>query len=114
MQLNRGLLCWSLKLRKLVVYTLGFTWSYTECFLSPSSFASRSLTISKFIVIQLNAFAGKKMLVPLTASLYASGTLSNADSVLVDVGTGYYIEVCDTEIDAYTICNTFDNRSMAN
>ncbi|KAG0568275.1 hypothetical protein KC19_6G008500 [Ceratodon purpureus] len=35
---------------------------------------------------------GKKMLVPLTASLYASGTLANTDNVLVDVGTGYFIE----------------------
>ncbi|CAM6019628.1 unnamed protein product [Sphagnum balticum] len=36
--------------------------------------------------------AGKKMLVPLTASLYAAGTLTNPESILVDVGTGYYIE----------------------
>ncbi|XP_059656497.1 prefoldin subunit 5 [Cornus florida] len=35
---------------------------------------------------------GKKMLVPLTASLYAPGTLDDADKVLVDVGTGYFIE----------------------
>lgn len=35
------------------------------------------------------------MLVPLTASLYASGTLANTNTVLVDVGTGYYIEVRD-------------------
>lgn len=41
------------------------------------------------------SFAGKKMLVPLTASLYASGTLANTNTVLVDVGTGYYIEVCE-------------------
>lgn len=37
--------------------------------------------------------AGKPMLVPLTASLYVSGTLDDADHVLVDVGTGYFIEV---------------------
>ncbi|KAF4355588.1 hypothetical protein CsatB_026602 [Cannabis sativa] len=35
---------------------------------------------------------GKKMLVPLTASLYVAGTLDDADNVLVDVGTGYFIE----------------------
>ncbi|PRQ36452.1 putative prefoldin [Rosa chinensis] len=35
---------------------------------------------------------GKKMLVPLTASLYVSGTLQDPDQVLVDVGTGYFIE----------------------
>ncbi|KNA14623.1 hypothetical protein SOVF_105860 [Spinacia oleracea] len=35
---------------------------------------------------------GKKMLVPLTASLYVPGTLDDADKVLVDVGTGYFVE----------------------
>ncbi|KAL5546417.1 hypothetical protein UlMin_006104 [Ulmus minor] len=35
---------------------------------------------------------GKKMLVPLTASLYIAETLYDADNVLVDVGTGYFIE----------------------
>ncbi|KAF8398691.1 hypothetical protein HHK36_014546 [Tetracentron sinense] len=35
---------------------------------------------------------GKKLLVPLTASLYVPGTLDDADKVLVDVGTGYFIE----------------------
>lgn len=33
------------------------------------------------------------MLVPLTASLYVPGTLDDSDKVLVDVGTGYFIEV---------------------
>ncbi|KAJ7561463.1 hypothetical protein O6H91_03G029500 [Diphasiastrum complanatum] len=36
--------------------------------------------------------AGKKLLVPLTASLYVPGKLENTGKVLVDVGTGYYIE----------------------
>ncbi|KAK1256512.1 putative prefoldin subunit 5 [Acorus gramineus] len=40
---------------------------------------------------------GKKMLVPLTASLYVSGTLEDADRVLVDVGTGYFIEKTTAE-----------------
>ncbi|XP_066338073.1 prefoldin subunit 5-like [Miscanthus floridulus] len=35
---------------------------------------------------------GKKMLVPLTASLYVPGSLDDAETVLVDVGTGYFIE----------------------
>ncbi|XP_027367116.1 probable prefoldin subunit 5 [Abrus precatorius] len=35
---------------------------------------------------------GKKMLVPLTASLYVPATLHDAQHVLVDVGTGYFIE----------------------
>ncbi|KAJ7942632.1 Prefoldin subunit 5 [Quillaja saponaria] len=42
-------------------------------------------------------FVGKKMLVPLTASLYVPGTLDDADKVLVDVGTGYFIEKTTNE-----------------
>lgn len=34
----------------------------------------------------------RSILVPLTSSLYVPGTLKNAGKVLVDVGTGYYIE----------------------
>lgn len=37
--------------------------------------------------------AGQPLLLPLTSSLYVSGTLESADQVLVDVGTGYYVEV---------------------
>lgn len=36
---------------------------------------------------------GAKMLVPLTASLYVPGTLDDAHKVLVDIGTGYFVEV---------------------
>ncbi|KAJ8506246.1 hypothetical protein OPV22_007132 [Ensete ventricosum] len=35
---------------------------------------------------------GKELLVPLTASLYVPGTLDDSEKVLVDVGTGYFIE----------------------
>ncbi|ORZ40201.1 Prefoldin alpha subunit [Catenaria anguillulae PL171] len=35
---------------------------------------------------------GKSMLIPLTNSLYVQGRLSNPDRVIVDVGTGYYVE----------------------
>ncbi|ERS98016.1 uncharacterized protein SPSK_03601 [Sporothrix schenckii 1099-18] len=36
--------------------------------------------------------AGKNVLVPLTNSLYVGGTLSDPDHVIVDVGTGFYVE----------------------
>jgi prefoldin alpha subunit len=36
--------------------------------------------------------AGKPILVPLTPSLYVQGTLKNAGKVLVDIGTGYFVE----------------------
>src|SRR5690606_3139656 len=35
---------------------------------------------------------GKTILVPLTTSLYVPGTLADANKVIVDVGTGYYVE----------------------
>lgn len=34
----------------------------------------------------------KDILVPLTNSLYVKGKLSNPDRVIVDVGTGFYVE----------------------
>ena len=59
------------------------------------------------------------MLVPLTASLYVPGKLDDADKVLVDVGTGYFVEVswwifvfvavdlvliyCDCKIPSFTV-----------
>ncbi|KAL9258932.1 Prefoldin subunit 5-like protein [Drosera capensis] len=35
---------------------------------------------------------GKQLLVPLTGSLYVKGVLDDNDRVLVDVGTGYFVE----------------------
>jgi prefoldin alpha subunit len=35
---------------------------------------------------------GTPIMVPITQSLYVRGSLANADSVMVDVGTGYYVE----------------------
>eukprot|EP00088_Acartia_fossae_P043555 TRINITY_DN45927_c0_g1_i1.p1 TRINITY_DN45927_c0_g1~~TRINITY_DN45927_c0_g1_i1.p1 ORF type:complete len:178 (-),score=54.37 TRINITY_DN45927_c0_g1_i1:402-914(-) len=35
---------------------------------------------------------GKTILVPLTGSMYVPGTLEDPEKVIVDVGTGYYVE----------------------
>jgi prefoldin subunit 5 len=35
---------------------------------------------------------GKPILVPLTTSLYVPGTLADPDNVIIDVGTGFYVE----------------------
>ena len=35
---------------------------------------------------------GKPILVPLTTSLYVPGTLADTENVIVDVGTGFYVE----------------------
>jgi prefoldin alpha subunit len=34
----------------------------------------------------------KTILVPLTSSLYVPGKLANVEKVVVDIGTGYYVE----------------------
>ncbi|XP_048347874.1 prefoldin subunit 5 [Sphaerodactylus townsendi] len=35
---------------------------------------------------------GKELLVPLSSSMYVPGKLSDVNQVLIDVGTGYYVE----------------------
>ena len=40
------------------------------------------------VFIQLD----KTILVPLTNSLYVPGKLSDPDHVIVDIGTGYYVQ----------------------
>ncbi|XP_001178621.1 prefoldin subunit 5 [Strongylocentrotus purpuratus] len=35
---------------------------------------------------------GKEMLVPLTSSLYVPGKLQDVNNVLIDIGTGYFVE----------------------
>ena len=37
-------------------------------------------------------FIDKPILVPLTTSLYVPGTLADNENVIVDVGTGFYVE----------------------
>lgn len=37
--------------------------------------------------------AGQPMLLPLTSSLYVNGEVGSSKDVLVDIGTGYYVEV---------------------
>ncbi|KAF9609719.1 hypothetical protein IFM89_018167 [Coptis chinensis] len=44
------------------------------------------------------------MLVPLTASLYVPGTLDSADKVVVDIGTGYFVEKTMAEGKEYCEC----------
>ena len=39
-----------------------------------------------------DANSNKDVLVPLTGSMYVPGTLANPEKVIVDIGTGYYVE----------------------
>mmetsp|Transcript_29050 Transcript_29050/g.44934 ORF Transcript_29050/g.44934 Transcript_29050/m.44934 type:complete len:159 (-) Transcript_29050:32-508(-) len=55
--------------------------------------AIRRYRNSKESLISLNkGNKGKEILMPLTSSLYVPGKLGNVSSVLVDIGTGYYVE----------------------
>lgn len=36
---------------------------------------------------------GQPVLLPMTESLYVYGTLESVDTVLLEIGTGYYVEV---------------------
>ena len=42
--------------------------------------------------LMLTCSKGKPILVPMTTSLYVPGTLANFENVIVDVGTGFYVE----------------------
>ncbi|KAK3858078.1 hypothetical protein Pcinc_035700, partial [Petrolisthes cinctipes] len=35
---------------------------------------------------------GKELLVPLTSCMYVPGSIADAEKLLIDVGTGYYVE----------------------
>ena len=35
---------------------------------------------------------GKEILVPLTGSIYVPGKIADAESVIIDIGTGYYVQ----------------------
>ena len=41
---------------------------------------------------QLAIFRDKTVLVPLTSSLYVPGKLQDVENVIIDVGTGYYVQ----------------------
>ncbi|ROT40105.1 Prefoldin alpha subunit [Sodiomyces alkalinus F11] len=43
-------------------------------------------------IVKTPSVAEKSVLVPLTSSLYVRGDLTNSKHVIVDIGTGYYIE----------------------
>jgi prefoldin alpha subunit len=42
-------------------------------------------------------YIGTEILVPLTQSLYVPGQLADTNTVIVDVGTGFYVEKSTTE-----------------
>ena len=60
------------------------------------------LTTSKEALARLqDTPVGTPMLVPITSSLYVPGDTAELDSILVDVGTGYFIEKSIDEAHAF-------------
>ncbi|CCU81939.1 Prefoldin subunit domain containing protein [Blumeria hordei DH14] len=73
-----------------------------------TSFAQLRAAMAKFRECRRSLDAGvtpaikeKPLLVPLTTSLYVSGTLADAEHVIVDVGTGFFLEKTVTEADKF-------------
>lgn len=61
--------------------------------LTQLSGAVARLTASKENAAQIGVMQqGREIMVPLTSSIYAPGRLAKTDKVLVDVGTGFYVE----------------------
>lgn len=63
-----------------------------ESLASLKAFASRVESASAALKQLSSQSEGKQLLVPLTGSLYIPGALSKVDTVLVDIGTGYFVE----------------------
>ena len=63
--------------------------SFTTLRTAASRFTSCLTTLTSGIA---PTSTGTPLLVPLTTSLYVPGTLASADTVMVDVGTGFYVE----------------------
>ena len=64
--------------------------------------SSEKLVNSKLALASLQQAAeGTRMLVPITSSLYVPGETAPLDTVLIDVGTGYYIEKSGPEAQAF-------------
>ena len=64
---------------------------FIDCIKSINDGAKPEHECTRLIRTSLTTTA-KSILVPLTSSLYVRGTLKNAGNVLLDIGTGYYVE----------------------
>ncbi|GIL78940.1 hypothetical protein Vretimale_197 [Volvox reticuliferus] len=68
--------------------------------------AANTFSSSKKAVEQLAASkTGQSIMLPLTSSLYVSGEVDDVEKVLVDIGTGYYVEMATADA-----ANYYDRR----
>lgn len=70
--------------------------------LTQLSNAVQRLTASKENAVQVRSMQiGKEIMVPLTNAIYVQGHIANVSKLLVDIGTGYYVEKTPTEAEEY-------------
>jgi prefoldin alpha subunit len=67
--------------------------SLTDNFTKLQSAVSRFYSSGMTLEALAAETEGTPMMVPLTESLYAPGLLGATDKVLLDIGTGYFVEV---------------------
>ncbi|TGZ83305.1 Prefoldin alpha subunit [Ascodesmis nigricans] len=72
--------------------------SFTKLRQAQSKFRECIISVKKGVH---ESQAGKTILVPLTTSLYIPGKLADTEKVLVDVGTGYYVEKSTTDAEKF-------------
>jgi prefoldin alpha subunit len=69
--------------------------NFTSNMIALQQTATRFATAGQSVEYLMRQKGGQAVLLPLTDSLYVLGELESVDTVLLDVGTGYYVEVID-------------------
>ena len=67
--------------------------SFTTNMVALQQTAGRFASAGQSIEALKDRKEGQPVLLPMTESLYVSGTLDSVSTVLLEIGTGYYIEV---------------------
>ena len=65
-----------------------FTESINQLKMAQQKFHESLVNLDRIIVKN----EGKELMVPMTSSMYVPGILDETSSVMVDIGTGYYVE----------------------
>jgi prefoldin alpha subunit len=65
---------------------------YQDSGMKLATYKQQALESIQSIETIANEKQGKEILVPLTSSLYVDGTLADPGRVLVNIGTGYFVE----------------------
>lgn len=67
--------------------------NFTNNMIALQQTATRFATAGQSVEYLKQQKSGQSVLLPMTESLYVLGELESVDTVLLDIGTGYYVEV---------------------